>query len=147
MLNMKKQFERMHDALHQLNQKQQAILQLLEGGKSSSETEILASLPKSTSINQERERKKKELKKKLPKHLNTQETIDTLETVSSNFYRNLYKIILFPVFPNNSKQPRYRRSHVIKLKFSAPHQPGAHTYSKLKRKPNARNVRKKDNYR
>lgn len=112
---------------------QQAMLAVLEC-KPSKKTAPQIPPSKSKRLPKEGKRRRNELKKRLPKYLTTQETADELGILPSNFYRNVYKKILFPVFPNGCKHPRYHRSKVINVVINVVHEPGAHTYSKLNNK-------------
>lgn len=111
---------------------QQTMLAVLER-MPSEKTKPQTKPSKSKRLSKQDKRKRSELKKKLPKYPTTQEVLDALEILSSNFYRNVYEKLLFPVKPIG-KQPCYRRAAVIKLKLGVTHEPGAHTYSKLRKK-------------
>lgn len=130
---MQKQLEEMCVLMRHLIKKQKKTLKMLWSLMPPEETDLIKSAPKSSRLSKAEKLKKKALKKKLPKYPTTQQTIDALKTISSNFYRNVYKKELHPVYPNG-KQPHYRRSEVIKLAISVVHEPGAHTYSKLDKK-------------
>lgn len=69
--------------------------------------------------------------KDLPQHFTTQEVIDYLDIHSSNFYRNVHEILLFPVLEIGARK-YYLQSDVKKLFIS--HETGAHTYSKMRKK-------------
>lgn len=135
---MEKQLAELCETMLRVDKRQQQMMDFLQDYLPSTKTDSLAPplKPRSRSKTDECKKiklKRKKLKKKLPEYLTRDETMEALDIKKSNFYRNVYKILLFPVHPMG-KQPYYRRSEVIELAIKVTHEPGAHTFAKLKKK-------------
>jgi hypothetical protein len=70
------------------------------------------------------------VRKELPVHVTVEWVITYLEIHRSNFYRNVYRKLIRPVL-YVGRRPYYLRSDVEMLLCT--HEPGAHTFSKLRK--------------
>lgn len=134
---MEKQLAELCVTMLRVDKRQQQMMDFLQDYLPSIKTDSLTHPSKSKSRTKTYECKKvklkrKELKKKLPEYPTRDETMEALRVSKSSFYRNIYKILLFPAYPIG-KQPYYRRSEVIELAVKITHEPGAHTFFKLKK--------------